>query len=131
MMGDDDGEALQAVPGEDRLEHEDVGQVHAAGIGIVEDEDVAGPDAVGEAVDDDIHRVRHRAEMQRDGLGLAEDPAVAVAERRRIVEHVADDRRARGAHHRPGHVVDDGVERALDDREGDRVDRSRRRAVSA
>ena len=39
-----------------------------------------------------------------------------------IIHHVLDDLRARGAHHRVGHLVDDRVQRVLDDGEGDGID---------
>ena len=122
VVGDDHGEAEQPLPGKDRLEHEDVGQVHAAVIGVVEHDHVAGKHVIAEAFDDHVHRIGHRTEVQRDGLGLAEDAPLGVADRHGIIEHVAHDRRARRAHDGIGHVVDDGVEPRLDDGEGDGVD---------
>ncbi len=115
-------EDLGRIAGEDRLDHEDVGQVHAAVIGIVEDDDVAGMEVTGELRQHHRHRVGHGAEMQRHRLGLGDDAALRVAQGGRIIEHVANDRRAGGPHHRVRHLVDDRIERALDHREGDRIE---------
>ena len=59
--------------------------------------------------------------MLRDGLGLRDHLALRVADRRRVVHHVLDDLRARGADHRVGDLVDDRVHRVLDDGEGDGI----------
>ena len=67
------------------------------------------------------HRFGDGAQVLGDGLGLRHHLALGVAERGREVHHVLDDLRARDADHRVGHLVDDRVERALDDREGDGI----------
>ena len=122
MVRDHHHEPAQASPEEDGLEHEDVGQVHAARIGIVEDHDIAGRQVFAEPVHDDLHGVGHRAKVQRHRLGLGEYPALAVADGDGIIQHVAHDRGTRGAHHRIGHVVYDRVEGILENGEGDRIE---------
>ncbi|MDT4824984.1 hypothetical protein FQZ97_582520 [compost metagenome] len=104
---------------EDRHEHIDVRKVHAAFIRVVEDDHVAGGYIVGEAIHDHVHRVRDSAKVQRYRFRLGENATLAIAQRHRVIQHIAYDRRTSGAHHGVGHVVNDGVERVLDDRKSD------------
>ena len=121
-MADHHREGAPFAAEEDRHEHEDVGQMHAAMIGIVHDDDVAVVQIALELRQHRGHRLRDRAEMLGDGLGLRHHLAVAGAQRRREIHHVLDDLGARDADHRVGHVVGDRIEPALDDRKGDRID---------
>ena len=50
----------------------DVGQVGAAEIGVVEDDDVAGPEAVGESLEGSLDGCRHRAQVDRLVRGLGD-----------------------------------------------------------
>ena len=61
----------------ERLEDEDVGQVHAAVERVVHDEDVARRHVVAEVAHDRLHRGRHRAEMARQRQALRGELAVA------------------------------------------------------
>ncbi|MNV47803.1 hypothetical protein D3C71_1396800 [compost metagenome] len=121
-MADHDAETLEFALIEEGHEHEDVGQVHAALVGVVDDHRVTGREAVAVARLHRGHGFGNGAQVQRDGLGLRDHLAVAVADRGRVVHDVLDDFRARGAQHGVGDFVHDGVHRVLDHGEGDRVD---------
>src|SRR5262249_45243472 len=122
VMTDHHGErpALAAV--EDRHEHEDVGEGRAGVIGVVHDHGVALVEIVAELGEHGGDGFRYGAEVKRDGLGLRHHLSLGVTERRREIHHVLDDLRARDAHDGVGHVVDDGIEPALDYRERNGVD---------
>ena len=130
LMPDHDGEGFQLVVDEDRQEQEDVRDVHPAVVRIVHHDDVAGVEIARELAQHALHRVGHRAEMLGDGPGLGDEQTVGVAQGRRVVHDVLDDLGARGADDGIGHLVHDGVEGALDDRERDRIDLHDGRLVS-
>ena len=88
VVADRRGEGEPLAVDEDRLEDEDVGQVHAAFERVVHDEDVARPDVVPEAAQHRRQRGRDRAEVAGQGQALRDQPAVGVAERRRVVHVV-------------------------------------------
>ena len=69
-MTDHHREGAPRAAKEDRHEHEDVRQMHAAMIGIVHDDDVALMQIALEFRQHRRHRLGDRAEMLGDGLGL-------------------------------------------------------------
>jgi hypothetical protein len=97
VMGSRDRVA-QGRAGDER----DVGQVRAAGEGVVEDEDVVRARIV---LADGGHGVGHRAEVHRDVLRLGDHAPTLVEERGRAVAALLDVGREGGANqHRP-HLV--------------------------
>ena len=124
-MTDHNREAEQRIAVEDRHEHENIGQVHTALIGIVEDHRIARDEAVAVKIQHNAHRLGHGAEMQRHGFRLGDHIALRVADGGRIIHHVLDDFRPRGADDVVGHFVHDRIEAVLDDGEGDRIDIAR------
>ena len=108
---------------EDRGRDVDVGQVLAlGGVGVVEDEHVAGVDAPVVLVDELSHRVVEAAHVHGRADPLGEGQPFGVEQRGGEVERVAHDPRVRGAHQGERHVVGDGVEAALHELELERVD---------
>ena len=72
-----------------------------------------------------VHRLRRpgqRADMDRHMLGLRDQPAVEVADRGGEIAAGIEDLRIRGAQHRLAHLLDDGVQPVLHDRDGHRID---------
>ena len=112
-------ETDQLAVEEDRLEHEDVLQVDAAVERVVHHEHIAGVHAVAPCREQRLHRVRHRAEVERNRDRLRDRLAVGVAERRGEVHAVAHDGRVCGAEDRRRHLVGDRRERVADDLLGD------------
>ena len=76
LMGADDGPEQALVAIEHRHEGGEVGQMAAAVIGIVEQEDVARLDVL-EALLDRERRPWQRADMDREMIGLRDQPPVA------------------------------------------------------
>ncbi len=100
-----DGLAL----GEDRLEHEDVGQVHAAVIGIVQHQHVALGDIVAEVPQHRLQRHRDGAEMPGQAEPLRRRPSLRVADSGGVIHDVLQHARIGGAvdggrHSSPGAV---------------------------
>ena len=122
VMADHDRECATPLIGENRHEHEHVGQMHAAVIGIVHDDDIAVMQIAAEFRQHRLHRLGDGAEVLGDGLGLRHHLSVGRAKRRGEIHHVLDDLRARDAHDGIGHVIGDRIETALDHRESDRID---------
>ena len=120
-MANDDGKRAPFSAVEDRNEHEDVRQVHAAVIGIVHDDGVALIEIIAELGENGGDRLRHGTEVERDGLGLRDHLSLGVAKGRREIHDVLHDLGSRDADDRVGHVVDDGIEAALDDGKRNRV----------
>ena len=114
---------------EDRLEDEDVGQVHAALERIVQDEHVAGINLPRECRLHRGDRGRHRAQMPGQGQPLRDQHAVAVEQRRRIIHVVLEDARIGRAKHGQRHLVGDPEQRVFEQFELDRV--TDHRATSA
>src|SRR5262249_16301561 len=104
----------------DRGDERDVGQVRAAGKGIVEDEDVAGR---GHALDDSSHRVAHRTEMHGNVLRLRDHAPVGVEQGARAVASLLDVRRVAAPHEHGAHLLGDSRERVHEDGQRDGVDR--------
>ena len=114
----------QPVVVEDRLEEDDVVEMRAAArIGVVADEDVAGPDRRKIVVlEDVIGDAEQRAEMDRDVLGLGDGASFSIEQGRRAVLPLLDVGRVGGADDGLAHLFDDGGERAADDLDGDRIE---------
>ena len=109
---------------EHRLEGDDVGQVLAAAIGIVGDDDVVGaPLLRGDVAGEDLgEEAAHRVEVARDARRLRHVPAVAVEDGGGVVEQLAHDGGAAGAPHRDVHLGGRRGQRVVDDLELDRRD---------
>ena len=120
---DQPGLRSSAFARENRGRDVDVGQVLAVGgVGVVEDEHVAGVDAPVVLGDELSHRVVEAAHVHGGANPLREGEPVGVEEGGGEVERVAHDPRVRGAHQGERHVVGNGVETALDQLELERVD---------
>ena len=107
--------------GEQRLEDEDVRQVHPAVIRVVVDQDVALGDVVAEMPQHRLQRHRDRAEMPRQCEALCGQPALRVAQRGAVVHDVLQHPGIGGAVDRQHHLVaqrGDGVAEQLF---GDRI----------
>ena len=120
VVGDRDREAEQLLACEGGLDHEHVRGVARAVERVVDEVDVAGPEAVAEALEQRHHRVRDRAELERDRHRLRDRLPGRAAERGREVHRVADDRRVRGAEDRRRHLVGRRLERVGDEPPRDR-----------
>src|SRR5262249_5418172 len=79
-------------------------------------------DAAAEELLHGPDRPRDRAHVDRDVLGLGDEPSLRVAEGGGEVPARVEDLRVRGAQHRFAHLLHDGLEPMLDDRDGDRID---------
>ena len=107
--------------GEQRLEDEDVRQVHPAVIRVVVDQDVALGDVVAEMPQHRLERDRDRAEMAGQCKALCRKPPLRVAQRGAVVHDVLQHPGIGGAVDRQHHLVaqcGDGVAEQLF---GDRV----------
>ena len=121
VMADGGGEGQALSPIEDRLEHEDVRQVHAAVEGVVHDEDIAGMDVVAVVAQHRLDRRRHRAEMARQREPLRDQAAGAVGERGREIHVVAQDARIGRAADGERHLVRDGEDGVPEEREAEGI----------
>ena len=126
------GITFQFAAVEQRLDDIDVRQMHpAGGIGIVEDEDVAGVRVVAIPGDERLHAVREGAEMQRHGQAVGDRLAVPVAQAGRIVHRIAHDRGIGRAHDDQRHLVGDRRQGVAHHLQGDRIGVAARAAHSA
>ena len=80
--------ADQALLIEHRLNQHDVGQVRAAVIRVIGDEEVARQNAPGVGAGDRSHGERHGAQMERQARALRDQLAVRQEQRRREVERL-------------------------------------------
>jgi hypothetical protein len=124
MMRGVDRPADEGAGDEDRLGEDDVRQMRAAAlIGVIADEDVAGPqifDAVAlEDVRDDADEA---AEMHRYVLGLAERVAAHIEQHGRAVAAFLDVGGIARPHERFAHLLDDRGQRAPDHLHRDGID---------
>ncbi len=103
-------------------EGDDVGQMLAAAIGVVGNDDVAGLPLVGGDVLGQYlgEEERHRVQMARDARGLRHVPAIAVEHGGRVIEQLTHDGRAAGAPDGDVHLGRSGGQRIVDDLEFDR-----------
>ena len=108
VVADRGCEGQTLAPVEDRLEDEDVGQVHAAVERVVHHVDVAGMDVVAIVAQHRFDGGGHGAEMARQGEALRDQAPVAVGERRGEIHVVAQDARIGGAADGERHLVRDG-----------------------
>ena len=108
---------------EHRARDDPVGQVVAAGLpGVVEHEDVAGLDVVGEVAQHRAHREAAPAGVDRDPVRLRDQPAVRSAHEAGEVVGLAEDGASRGAHHHLAHLPGDVVQAVLGEGELDGVE---------
>src|SRR5262249_53032994 len=114
-----EGEALALE--EDRLQHEDVGDVHAAFERIVEAVDVARLHAVAVACDRGGQGVGERGEVCGERQPLSDRAATAVAERGGVIHVVAQDPGVRRAQDGQRHLVGDRQQRVAEQLERDRI----------
>ena len=116
LVAEHRGPADQFITVKDRDEDQkivDVGDRSAAQIRVVEQDDIAGVDRAVEAVH---HLPDIRAELADD------HPAVGVADHRKLVVLLPNDRRHGGTVQHRVHLVAVVLERALNNIEGDRID---------
>ena len=99
----------------------DVGEVAAAEIGVVEDEEVSFVDVVAEVVADGGAGDGEGADVHGDALALGDELAVAVEDGGGEVAAGVEDLGHGGAEHGLGHFLGDGLQAVLDDGEGDGV----------
>jgi hypothetical protein len=105
----------------ERLEDENVGQMHAAVERIVHDEHVAFRHVVAEVAHDRFQGGRHRAEMAGQRQALCGELAVGVGEARRVVHVVLEHAGVGGAKHGERHLVGDRENRILEQLQLDRI----------
>jgi hypothetical protein len=102
------------------LDDEDVGRVARSVERVVDDVDVAGGEAAAEALEQGRHRLRDRAELERDRDGLRDRLGRRAAQRRGVVHRIADDSRVGRAEDRRRHLVGRRLERVRDEPYRDR-----------
>ena len=111
---------------EDRHAEADVGPVRGAAVGVVVHDDVAGRGSsrrAPRAAEDAAHVAGDRPRLQRRALrAFAELPALGVGERGAEILGLADDAGVAHPHQLVAHLDGDVLERAVDDRGGDRID---------
>ena len=122
MVTDHHAKAFQLLLMEERHEHENIRQVHAALIGVVDDDRIAFGQVVAIARQHRGHGLGNGPQMQGDGLGLYHHAAMPVADGGRVVHHILDDLRARGAQHGVGHLIGNGVHGVFHHGKADRVE---------
>ncbi len=120
-MADRAGEGQPLALVEQRLDHEDVGQVHAAVERVVHDEDVALGHVVTEVTHDGFHGGRHRAEMPGQGQALGRELAVGIGEARRIIHVVLEHAGIGRPEDRERHLVGDRENGVLEELQRDRI----------
>ena len=121
VMADGGGKRDPAAVDEERLEHENVGQVHPAFERIVEREDVARLHRVAVAGHHRGQRGRDRSQVTGQRQSLRHQLAVGVAEGGREIHVVLDHAGIRRADNRQRHLVGDREDRVLEELEGDRI----------
>ena len=101
----------------------DVGQVLTARVRVVRRIDITlAPSVERESGQHRAQRPRHRVEVHRDPRRLRHDAAVDVEDRRRVVEHLADDLGVGRSLDRCRHLLGRRDEAVPDHLQGDRVD---------
>ena len=118
----DDGDA--APLGEDRAEGQDVGDVLAAAIGIVGDDDIAILPALQRQVvaQHGAQARAHRVQVLRDARRLRDIVAMRVEDRRGIIQQLAHDGGAAGAPDGDIHLGGGGGQGVAQDFQRDRVE---------
>ncbi len=116
-----DRSAARFRGGEQRLEDEDVRQVHPAVIRVVVDQDVALGDVVAEMPQHRLQRDRDGTEMARECEPLRRQPALRVAQRGTVVHDVLQHAGIGGAVDGQHHLVAECGEGVAEQLFGDRV----------
>jgi hypothetical protein len=106
---------------EDRHERGQVRQMAAAMIGIVEQNNVAGPDVLEPRLDGE-RRPGQRADMHRDMIGLRDQATLCVANAQREIAAGIEDLRIGGAKHGFAHFLHDRAETMLNNGSRDGID---------
>ena len=114
MVRHQDSEAQQVIANEDRPEHENIRQMHAALVRVVEDHHVAGREVVAVAFHHGVHGIRDRTQVQRQTQPLRDQAASPIAKRTGHVHRVFHDGRVRDSHDRQHHLVHDRPNGVLD-----------------
>jgi len=114
LMRAHDGPEQAPLAIEDRHEGREIGQMAAAMIGVVEQDDVAGRNIL-EAFLDRARRPGQRADMDRNVFGLRDQPSARVADRERKIAAGIEDLRIGGAKHGLAHLRHDRAEPVLND----------------
>ena len=123
VMGDVGHVAEQRALVEDRRDERDVVQVHAALVGIVDQDAVAGLQALGAVgADGARHQVGQRAQVGGLGEGLGDGAQLAIEEGAREVAARLDVGRVGGAAERGAHLLGDGEQPVADDLEANGID---------
>ena len=120
-----DGEGDAPSLPEDGLDDKDVGNMHAAVEGVVEDEHIAVFHAETVLLEQCRHRERHRTQVERDSHALRDHLSLRVAQRGRIVKAIAHDGRIRRAIECQRHLICRGGQGILDDFAGDGINHSK------
>jgi hypothetical protein len=120
-MADGRGKAESLTIDENRLEDEDVGQVHPTFERVVHQEDIAGRHVAAEPLQDGLEGGRDRTQVTRQGQALRDQPPVAISERRRVVHVVLQNPRIGGPRDGQSHVVGDRQDGVLKEFERDRI----------
>jgi hypothetical protein len=115
------GDRRVLLGGEDRLEDEDVGQVHAAVVGVVQRQHVARGDVAGEMAQGRLQCHRNAAQMAGQAEALRHQTALGVTDRGAVVHDVLEHPGIGGAVDRQGHLVADGGDRVAEQFGGDRI----------
>ena len=114
--------ADEPVAVEDGDDDRDVGGVARPVVGVVVDDDVPVRPVPLHHLLDAFEVAGERADVERGRFGLAEGVVLGVEEPGAEVLGFPDDRRERHPVEDVPHLLGDGVERAADDLEGDRVE---------
>ena len=107
---------------EHRHEGGDIGQMIAAMIRVVEQEQVARMNVALEEFSYRARRIRQGAHMDRHMLGLSNQAAVEIADRAGEIAARIEDLRIGGAQHRLSHLLHDGMQPMLDHRGDDGIE---------
>ena len=111
-----------AAVDEHRTAHDPIGQVVAAGhVRVARDEDVPRRDVV-EGREHSLDDQAAAAGVDRDAVGLADEPAAAVGEEAGEVVALVEDRAARRPQHHLAHALRDMVDPLLHERQRHRIE---------
>ncbi len=123
MVRDVGHEAEERPLVEHGRDERDVVEVHAAQVGVVDEDAVARGEAVGPVGrDGPRHDVGERAQVRGLGEGLGDGAQVAVEERAGEIPAGLDVGGVGGAPEGRPHLLGDREERVADDLEADRID---------
>ncbi len=104
------------ITDEDRRHQRDVRQVVAAEVGVIEDDDITGPEGCA-ALDGRAHRGGHRSQMDGDMGRLSQHRRLLAAEEHgaTIVEPLLDIGAIGRAAERDAHLLGDRSEQVIED----------------